>query len=86
MARLLEQYTTTIAPSLAKKFNLTNKLAIPKLEKIVINMGVGRATQDCQFAAFCVNLDKTWTSSNECTECIERNCVGQCQPVARTSV
>jgi large subunit ribosomal protein L5 len=46
MARLLEQYTTTIAPSLAKKFNLTNKLAIPKLEKIIINMGVGRATQD----------------------------------------
>jgi large subunit ribosomal protein L5 len=46
MARLLDQYNTTIAQSLAKKFNLTNKMAIPKLEKIVINMGVGRATQD----------------------------------------
>src|SRR3954451_4392117 len=46
MARLLEQYNTTIAPGLAQKFNLTNKMAIPKLEKIVINMGVGRATQD----------------------------------------
>ena len=46
MARLLEQYNTTIAQGLAQKFNLKNKLSIPKLEKIVINMGVGRATQD----------------------------------------
>jgi len=46
MARLLDQYNTTIAPELATKFNLTNKMAIPKLDKIVINMGVGRATQD----------------------------------------
>jgi large subunit ribosomal protein L5 len=46
MARLLDQYNTTVAQSLATKFNLTNKLAIPKLDKIVINMGVGRATQD----------------------------------------
>src|SRR6266567_6223163 len=46
MARLLDQYNTAIAPGLAQKFHLTNKIAIPKLEKIVINMGVGRATQD----------------------------------------
>jgi large subunit ribosomal protein L5 len=46
MARMLDQYNTTIAQSLAQKFNLTNKMAIPKLDKIVINMGVGRATQD----------------------------------------
>src|SRR3954454_17732724 len=46
MARLLEQYNTTIATALAEKFNLTNKMAIPKVEKVVINMGVGRATQD----------------------------------------
>src|SRR6266436_3235799 len=46
MARLLDQYNQTIAAALAQKFNLTNKMAIPKLEKIVINMGVGRATQD----------------------------------------
>jgi len=46
MARLLDQYNTTIAPELAAKFNIKNKMAIPKLVKIVINMGVGRATQD----------------------------------------
>ncbi|GAC1475051.1 MAG: 50S ribosomal protein L5 [Isosphaeraceae bacterium] len=46
MARLLDEYNQTIAPQLATKFNLKNKMAIPRLEKIVINMGVGRATQD----------------------------------------
>src|SRR4051794_3767439 len=46
MARLLDQYNQTVAPELASKFNLKNKMAIPKLEKVVINMGVGRATQD----------------------------------------
>src|SRR4051795_1949616 len=46
MARLLDHYSTTVAPALATKFNLKNKMAVPKLEKIVINMGVGRATQD----------------------------------------
>ncbi len=46
MARLITQYNETIAPELAAKFNITNKMAIPKLVKIVINMGVGRATQD----------------------------------------
>ena len=46
MARLLDQYNQTIAPALAAKYSLKNKMAIPKLEKIVINMGVGRATQD----------------------------------------
>src|SRR5215210_3465180 len=46
MARLLDQYNTTISPALADRFGVKNKRAIPRLEKIVINMGVGRATQD----------------------------------------
>ena len=46
MARLHEQYNTTLASAMAEKYNLKNKMAIPKLDKIVINMGVGRATQD----------------------------------------
>ena len=46
MARLLDEYNETIAPALAAKFEIKNKMAIPKLDKIVINMGVGRATQD----------------------------------------
>jgi large subunit ribosomal protein L5 len=46
MARLLEVYKKDIAKAMATKFNYDNPIAIPKLTKIVINMGVGRATQD----------------------------------------
>jgi large subunit ribosomal protein L5 len=46
MARLLDLYKTDIAKSMATKFSLDNPMSIPKLSKIVINMGVGRATQD----------------------------------------
>jgi large subunit ribosomal protein L5 len=46
MARLLDDYHTTIAKDLTEKFAIKNKMAVPKLEKVVINMGVGRATQD----------------------------------------
>jgi large subunit ribosomal protein L5 len=46
MTRLQDLYKTDIATAMASKFNLGNPMAIPKIEKIVINMGVGRATQD----------------------------------------
>lgn len=46
MARLLEQYTKTILPALAKVLKRENKLSLPKLKKIVLNMGVGKALQD----------------------------------------
>ncbi len=43
MARLKEKYRSEIAPAIAKEFEIKNKMAIPKLEKIVVNMGVGEA-------------------------------------------
>ena len=46
MARLYERYTKEIAPALAAKFGRTNVLSLPKLTKIVLNMGVGKALQD----------------------------------------
>lgn len=46
MARLLDRYQKEIVPALAKKFNRTNRLSLPRLQKIVINMGVGKALQD----------------------------------------
>jgi large subunit ribosomal protein L5 len=46
MARLLDQYKQTIAPELAKKLGRTNVLSLPRLQKIVVNMGVGKALQD----------------------------------------
>ena len=43
MARLKDRYKKEIAPALAKEFGIENPMAIPKLEKIVVNMGVGEA-------------------------------------------
>ncbi|MCS7271352.1 MAG: 50S ribosomal protein L5, partial [Gemmataceae bacterium] len=44
--RLKVLYDKEIVPALMKKFGRTNVLSLPRLEKIVINMGVGKALQD----------------------------------------
>ena len=44
--RLRDQYETAIKPALTSRFNYTNPMQVPKLEKIVLNMGVGEATSD----------------------------------------
>ena len=44
MNRLKERYNKEIVPSLREKYNYKNVMEVPKLEKIVINMGVGDAT------------------------------------------
>lgn len=46
MTRLKEFYEKEIVDSMMKKFGYTNKLQVPKLEKIVINMGVGEAKEN----------------------------------------
>ena len=46
MNRLKERYVNEIVPSLIKKHNYTSIMEVPKLEKIVINMGVGDATSN----------------------------------------
>ncbi len=46
MNRLKEKYLKEIIPSLTKKHNYKTVMEVPKLEKIVINMGVGDATQN----------------------------------------
>jgi len=46
MARLLEQYREKIVPSLQEKLARKNVHSIPKLEKIVVSMGVGAASMD----------------------------------------
>lgn len=44
--RLLEFYETTVLPALAQKLGRANKLSLPRLDKIVINMGVGSAISE----------------------------------------
>jgi len=46
MARLMDKYSKEIVPQLQKKFSRTNVLSLPRLQKIVVNMGVGKALQD----------------------------------------
>ena len=46
MARLQEHYQSTIRPALQDEFQYKSSMQVPKLEKIVINMGVGEASQD----------------------------------------
>ncbi len=43
MARLKEKYNKEIAPQIAKEFDIKNPMAIPRIEKIIVNMGMGEA-------------------------------------------
>ncbi len=45
-ARLKEKYQSEIKPALQKELGLKNPMAVPRLEKIVLNMGLGEATQN----------------------------------------
>lgn len=49
MARLKDLYKSKIVPELVKEFDYKNPMAVPRMEKIVISMGVGKATQDKKF-------------------------------------
>jgi large subunit ribosomal protein L5 len=46
MSRLKERYTKEIMPAMSKEYGYKNVMAIPKLEKIVINIGLGEAIQN----------------------------------------
>jgi large subunit ribosomal protein L5 len=45
-ARLKEEYTKTLVPGLMKEGGYTNVMAVPRLKSVVLNMGVGEATQN----------------------------------------
>jgi large subunit ribosomal protein L5 len=42
-ARLKERYQKDVAPQIAKEFSIKNPMAIPRIEKVVVNMGMGEA-------------------------------------------
>jgi large subunit ribosomal protein L5 len=44
--RLLERYRTEIVPKLSQEFGYTNAMQVPRLDKIVVNVGMGAATQN----------------------------------------
>jgi large subunit ribosomal protein L5 len=61
MARLKEKYRKEIAPAIAKEFGIENVMAIPKVEKIVINMGMGEAISNSKILDTAVDEIQTIT-------------------------
>src|SRR5450432_310063 len=53
--RLKERFKSEIAPALMKEFDLKNPMAVPHLNKIVVNMGMGEATQNAKILDPAVN-------------------------------
>jgi len=54
-ARLREHYTKAVVPALSKEFGYKNVMAVPKLDKISINIGLGEATQNAKLMDGAVN-------------------------------
>ena len=50
MSRLREKYVNEVVPALKKEFGYKNVMAIPKIDKVVINMGLGEATSNAKIA------------------------------------
>ena len=48
MSRLKEKYQKEVVPALTKEFGYKNVMAVPKIEKIVVNMGLGEATSNAK--------------------------------------
>ncbi|MDO8136028.1 MAG: 50S ribosomal protein L5 [Candidatus Brocadiales bacterium] len=46
MARLLEFYKDTVVPEMVKRFGYKNPMAVPRIQKVVVNMGVGKALEN----------------------------------------
>ncbi|MCW5959188.1 MAG: 50S ribosomal protein L5 [Pyrinomonadaceae bacterium] len=61
MARLKEKYRKEIAPAIAKEFGIKNVMAIPRVEKVVINMGMGEAISNSKILDTAVEEIQTIT-------------------------
>src|SRR6267143_3368242 len=54
-ARLRQFYQTTVLPALTKEFGYKNVMAVPKIEKVAVNVGLGEATQNAKLMDGAVN-------------------------------
>ena len=54
-ARLREHYLKTVVPALTKEFSYKNVMAVPKVDKITVNIGMGEATQNAKLMDGAVN-------------------------------
>jgi large subunit ribosomal protein L5 len=61
MARLKEKYKKEVAPALAKEFGIANPMAVPKITKVIVNMGMGEAISNSKILDTAVEELKTIT-------------------------
>ncbi len=54
-ARLIEKYQKTVVPVLTKEFSYKNVMAVPRIDKITVNIGMGEATQNAKLMDSAVN-------------------------------
>ena len=66
-AQLKKQYKEVIAPALQKQFNYSSPMQTPVLKKIVINQGLGDATQDKKIIDVAVNEVRAITAQKAVT-------------------
>jgi large subunit ribosomal protein L5 len=86
MSRLQEKYKNEIIPELQKELSIQNKMAVPKLEKIVVNVGVGDAIQNIKL----LDTAKTelslitgqWPATSRARKSISSFKLRQGQPIA----
>ena len=50
MTRLKERYSSEVLPALRKEFGYANVMAVPRITKVVVNMGLGEGTQNAKIA------------------------------------
>ena len=58
MSRLMERYQNEVVKSLMEKFNYSSRMQAPKIEKIVLNIGVGDAVSNSKLLDEAVNIAK----------------------------
>lgn len=75
-SRMKERYLQEIAPALMQKFNYTTVMQVPKIEKIVINMGVGDAVQNSKVLDSAVNDLRPDHESKTCNHSCEKSIAG----------
>lgn len=51
MSSLIQKYRKEVAPAMQKKFGIENIMAVPKVDKVVINVGIGKVAKDDKFIA-----------------------------------
>ena len=83
-ARLKDHYLKKVVPALSKEFGYKNTMAVPKLEKISINIGMGEATQNAKLMDGAVNElgqiagQKPW-SPRRANQSRRSNCARTCR-------